>query len=109
MVSVHFGLILQSLKYPTLTLIYAIECPLFILLSIVYLTLVGRNLCATLPLSIVYLTLVYAIEYPIEISSLTSDTLSRCLPCGNINDISEYSRVKCYSDIPCACGIILGS
>ena len=31
------------------------------------------------------------------------------LPCGNINDTPVYSRVKCYSGIPCACGFIRGS
>ena len=34
---------------------------------------------------------------------------SHCLPCGNINDTPVYSRVKCYSGIPCACGFIRGS
>ena len=31
------------------------------------------------------------------------------LPCGNINDTPVYSRVKCYSGIPCACGFVRGS
>ena len=30
------------------------------------------------------------------------------LPCGNINDTPVYSRVKCYSSFPCACGFIHG-
>ena len=59
--------------------------------------------------SIIYLTLVYTIEYPIKISSSTCLYINRCLPCESINDAPEYSRVKCYNGIPCACGFIHGS
>ena len=37
------------------------------------------------------------------------NSLHRRLPCGNINDTLVYSRVKCYSGIPCTCGFIRGS
>ena len=58
--------------------------------------------------SIIYLTLVYTIEYPIKISSSTCLYINRCLPCESINDTPEYSRVKCYNGIPCACRFIHG-
>jgi len=40
----------------------------------------------------IYLTLIYAIEYPIKISSSTCLHINSRLPCGNINDTSKYSK-----------------
>jgi hypothetical protein len=40
----------------------------------------------------IYLTLIYAIEYPIKISSSTCLYINSRLPCGNINDTSKYSQ-----------------
>jgi len=66
--------------------------------------------CHTISYPTIYLTPIYAIEYPIQISSLTSlGTFNRRLPCRNINDTPVYTQVKYYSGIPCACGFIRDS
>ena len=70
-----------------------------------------------LSLSCIVLPLPYIILYPcsdLNINSVAVPpnliiSLHRRLPCGNINDTPVYSRVKCYSGIPCACGSIRGS
>jgi len=76
--------------------------------SFIYLSLRVVCMCHTTFYHIIYLTHVYAIAYPIYISSLTSlCTFNRRLPCGNINDTPVYSRVKCCNGILCACGLFV--